>query len=390
LRIADLLPSRGKQTQDKKTETIISSNWYLEGAAADGNVLVVDITAFPFVIGKSWDCQLVLVSPILSRRHARIDSDGGEGLRIEDLGSTNGTFLNRVRIEGPRQIESGDILHFGTSEFRLKRRDDDRNTLRPFGRDEDDDRTLAALRHLSLPQAFALKEAEFLELLAQDLVCAAFQPIVSFENRETVAYEVLGRGRHPAIPASPLLLYSIAASLNKEVELSEAFRRAGARSAVEHGIAGRLFINAHPKEIFGDLLYASLDRVRQLTPAVEVVLEVPEKVMAAIDKMKAFSERLRDMDIGLAYDDFGAGQSRINELAEVPARFVKFDISLIHNIQFASEKKQQVVSRLVSLVHELGSVALAEGVETEAEAQVCKQMGFDLCQGYLTGRPMIR
>jgi EAL domain-containing protein (putative c-di-GMP-specific phosphodiesterase class I) len=34
-------------------------------------------------------------------------------------------------------------------------------------------------------------------------------------------------------------------------------------------------------------------------------------------------------------------------------------------------------------------VALAEGVETEAEAQICKQMGFDLCQGYLTGRPEI-
>jgi EAL domain-containing protein (putative c-di-GMP-specific phosphodiesterase class I) len=360
----------------------------LEGAAAGGNVLILDITSLPFFIGKSLDCQLVLVSPVLSRRHACIDSDGEEGLQIEDLGSTNGTYLNRVRIDGRRKIDHGDIIHFGTSEFRLKRRDNDLNTLRSSS-DQEDSPTYLAPRYLTLPQAFAVKEAEFLELLTQDLVCAVFQPIVTFENRKTVAFEVLGRGRHPGIPISPSFLFSVAAPLNKEIELSEAFRRAGVRSAVEKGITGRLFINAHPKEIFGDPLLASLARVRQLMPAIEVVLEVPEKMITAIDKMKIFAERLRDMDVGLAYDDFGSGQSRINELAEVTPGFVKFDISLIHDIQLASEKKQQVVSRLVSLVHELGSVALAEGVETEAEAQICKQMGFDLCQGYLTGRPEI-
>ena len=95
------------------------------------------------------------------------------------------------------------------------------------------------------------------------------------------------------------------------------------------------------------------------------------------------------MEIRITYDDFGTGPARINELAEIPPDFVKFDMTLIRGIQDATSSKQQVVSRLVSLVNEIGSIALAEGVETEGEARVCKEMGFALCQGYLTGKPKI-
>jgi EAL domain-containing protein (putative c-di-GMP-specific phosphodiesterase class I) len=142
--------------------------------------------------------------------------------------------------------------------------------------------------------------------------------------------------------------------------------------------------------MFTPELYESLSQVRILAPQVELVLEVHETAITKIEKMRTLAERLRDMGIRLAYDDFGAGQARINELAEVPPDVVKFDLSLIRDIHRASVGKQQVVFRLVSLVKELGSIPLAEGVETEEEALVCQQMGFALCQGYLTGRPEIR
>jgi EAL domain-containing protein (putative c-di-GMP-specific phosphodiesterase class I) len=48
---------------------------------------------------------------------------------------------------------------------------------------------------------------------------------------------------------------------------------------------------------------------------------------------------------------------------------------------------QKLVRDLVQAVVEVGSVPLAEGVETEAEATICREMGFQLIQGYLTGRP---
>jgi EAL domain-containing protein (putative c-di-GMP-specific phosphodiesterase class I) len=105
-------------------------------------------------------------------------------------------------------------------------------------------------------------------------------------------------------------------------------------------------------------------------------------------RMRELGARLADIGVRFAYDDFGAGQARLNELGEVPAHFVKFDMGLIRDIHVASDRKQRVIRDLVKLVSELGSVSLAEGVEVEAEAQVCREMGFELIQGYLTGRPV--
>ena len=101
------------------------------------------------------------------------------------------------------------------------------------------------------------------------------------------------------------------------------------------------------------------------------------------------AEPLKNMGIQLAFDDFGVGQSRLNELAEVPPHVVKFDMSLIRDIDCATPKKQQMVAQLVQLVQSIGSIALAEGVETEAEAAFCQSIGFQLCQGFLTGKPKL-
>jgi EAL domain-containing protein (putative c-di-GMP-specific phosphodiesterase class I) len=97
---------------------------------------------------------------------------------------------------------------------------------------------------------------------------------------------------------------------------------------------------------------------------------------------------LRDIGVRFAYDDFGAGQARLSELGEAPAPFVKFDMGLVHDIHLASERKRRVVRDLVKLVLDLGSVPLAEGIEEEGEAQICREMGFQLIQGFLTGRPL--
>jgi EAL domain-containing protein (putative c-di-GMP-specific phosphodiesterase class I) len=104
--------------------------------------------------------------------------------------------------------------------------------------------------------------------------------------------------------------------------------------------------------------------------------------------MRRLAARLKQIGVPFAYDDFGAGQARLRELAEVPPDFVKFDMGLLHGIDTAPEGRQRMVRELVRLVLDLGSVPLAEGIETEAEAALCREMGFQLVQGYLTGRPV--
>jgi EAL domain-containing protein (putative c-di-GMP-specific phosphodiesterase class I) len=92
------------------------------------------------------------------------------------------------------------------------------------------------------------------------------------------------------------------------------------------------------------------------------------------------------MQIGLAYDDFGAGQSRLQDLAEVAPDYLKFDMSLIRDIHLLTQR-QQIVAGLVRLSLDLGIQPLAEGIENSAEAEVCRQIGFTHAQGYYYGKP---
>lgn len=365
----------------------MASIWYLEGAGAAGGVLIIPVEPLPFFVGRSDACELTIATSDISRRHALIDTDGHGGLEVHDLGSTNGTCVNREKVTDVTPIGDGDVIHFGYSEFRLKCRKQDRTGA--DGMPPQDDNTRLALSKLALPNAFPRQEKEFRELLDEKLLSVAFQPIVNFSDRKVIAYEVLGRGRHPSLPSAPVPLFFLAAALNAEVELSQAFRAEGAWASRRKDSPRRLFMNSHPREMFTPELYASLEYLRLAVPAVEITLEVDETAITEVGKMRVMAQRVREMGISLAYDDFGVGQARINELAEVPPDVVKFDISLIRAIDKASAKKQQVVSQLVRIVKDLGSIPLAEGVETEEEAAICLSMGFELCQGYLTGRPEI-
>jgi EAL domain-containing protein (putative c-di-GMP-specific phosphodiesterase class I) len=75
------------------------------------------------------------------------------------------------------------------------------------------------------------------------------------------------------------------------------------------------------------------------------------------------------------------------QLAEIPPDYLKFDISLIRDIHQASESKYTVLASLVSMALELGIQPIAEGVENEAEAGICHEVGFLFGQGYLFGEP---
>jgi EAL domain-containing protein (putative c-di-GMP-specific phosphodiesterase class I) len=131
----------------------------------------------------------------------------------------------------------------------------------------------------------------------------------------------------------------------------------------------------------------SLERLRENWPDQPLTLEIHESAVTKAARMTQLRSLLKRLDIKLAYDDFGVGQSRLNDLAEVAPNYVKFDMSLIRDIDSATPQRQQVLATLVQMVRNLGITSLAEGVETAAEDATCQQMGFDLGQGFLYGRP---
>jgi EAL domain-containing protein (putative c-di-GMP-specific phosphodiesterase class I) len=149
-----------------------------------------------------------------------------------------------------------------------------------------------------------------------------------------------------------------------------------------------LFLNTHPSEL-GDFkrLILSLREIRSSRPEQPLTLEVHEAAAADLCTMKMLRLALDDLHMKLAYDDFGAGQARLNELVEARPDFVKFDRKLITGLDKSDAGRRQLLESLVQMCRRLGIVTLAEGVETAAEAKACREVGFELLQGFYFGRP---
>lgn len=131
------------------------------------------------------------------------------------------------------------------------------------------------------------------------------------------------------------------------------------------------------------------DLSRHRVPPQALVVEVTENVVmgglggALIECL----ECLRDAGVHVALDDFGTGFASLIHLREVPANIVKIDRSFVADM-VDSASSQQIVRALVDLAHSLGKQVVAEGVETEGQRLLLRQMGCDLAQGWLFGKPV--
>ena len=95
---------------------------------------------------------------------------------------------------------------------------------------------------------------------------------------------------------------------------------------------------------------------------------------------------LRSLGFRLAVDDLGAGYAGLTSMTHIESEYVKLDMSLVRDID-RSPKRQDLVRALVSVMCDLGIEVIAEGVERGEEADICRQLGCALGQGYFMGRP---
>lgn len=353
---------------------------FLEGYFTPEHIYTrVAVNRLPFLIGRKSDAGLPIDADTISRHHAEIFSCNGQ-LCIRDLNSTNGTFLNDNKITQSIPIEDGDIVRLGDVELRIII--EHWNTAEPIDQEE---HTYIATGNVIEKMVRGAKELK--ELIQHKQVRCVLQPI--FDNQlAVVAYELLGRGNHSLLPESPGALFYIAEQRGSEIALSELFLEVGLLEASKYPQDCYFFFNIHAKEIENiNILYRRLEKIREIYQQTKLVLEIPEKAVSNIQQMINIKSYLHALKIGLAYDDFGAGQARLLELSEASPDILKFDICLIHSIDIASQARQRMVEMLVSYSHDNGIKVLAEGVETANEDKVCRQIGVDLFQGFYYGQP---
>ena len=253
--------------------------WVLTGSLSGGRRLwSVRLAALPFRIGRSPDLELTLHSDSVSTEHAEIYQGDGS-LRLRDLSSTNGTFVNRERVDDS-PIRDGDILHFADLEFRFARQTERKPATH----------ATAELEDLPLPQRFVDGTRELGELLRAGLVTTYCQPIVELPTETVIGYETLGRGRHDRLPEGPIELFRIASSLGNEVALSRLFRAKALEQLGHRSDLKMLFLNTHPAELMQMDLITSLERLPESAPGVRLTIEIHEAAIVNV----AHISRLRD------------------------------------------------------------------------------------------------
>lgn len=111
-----------------------------------------------------------------------------------------------------------------------------------------------------------------------------------------------------------------------------------------------------------------------------IMIDSAEKALRRIDEVKR-------LGIKIAIDDFGTGYSSLSYLSNLPADLLKIDKSFIDQMN-TSDSYKQYVATIISIGHILGFKVISEGVETEEQLETLRQIGCDLIQGFVWGRPV--
>ena len=372
------LGSHSSQAEPNAAPTpAATGTWTLKGQlVAGGTMQRMQLASMPFTVGRSGEVSLMLSHPTVSSRHSELFLAAGT-LMVRDLESRNGTFLNGHPVTTPQPVRSGDIVQFAELAFLVE--------YAPPRTTQNLSMTMAGATVSADVQDQSLAVMQFEKLMSSRAIVPHYQPIVDLEDRRAMGYELLGRSRLMGLQ-SPGQMFKAAAQFDQEVELSRLLRTVGiGKSPLPEGVP--LFVNTHPLEVGSEELIESLMGLRKMAPDARVVLEIHEAAVANPTRLLELRRFLDDLDMQLAYDDFGAGQTRLRELVDVRPDYLKFDMGLIRDLDTADDAKRHTIGSLVAIAIDLGVTPLAEGIETEGEHAACLELGFQLGQGYLYGRP---
>ncbi|QRY78967.1 EAL and GGDEF domain-containing protein [Pseudomonas sp. PDNC002] len=228
------------------------------------------------------------------------------------------------------------------------------------------------------------------QILAHGDLHCLFQPILSLSERRLVGYEALTRGPSNGPLHSPLTLFSIARSSGRLSQLELLCRRKACARFRDLKLEGKLFLNVSPESLLEPTHQPG--RTLQLLQTFgispnDVVIELTEQTpIEDYTLLDTALHHYRAMGFSIALDDLGAGYSSLRLWSELRPDYVKIDRHFIEGIHLDAVKREFVGS-ILKMAHASRAQVIAEGIEIPEELAVLSEMGVDLVQGYLLGRP---
>lgn len=222
-----------------------------------------------------------------------------------------------------------------------------------------------------------------------------YQPQVRLSDGEIIGAEALLRWRHPrhGLLAPNAFIAALESSAFAYVVGDWAIREACAfaRRVRQHGAADfRVAVNLFAAQFRrGQLVAIVREALRESKlPAGALELEITENIILGHDAdMVEPLRELREMGVGIAFDDYGTGYASLSLLKRYPLTSLKIDQSFVRKLP-ANVEDKAVVRSILYLARNFGLGVVAEGIETDEHADFLRGMECSKGQGYLFGRPV--
>jgi predicted signal transduction protein with EAL and GGDEF domain len=247
---------------------------------------------------------------------------------------------------------------------------------------------VTAMRRLQL-------EGELRQALDNAQLFLHYQPIVTPDNGVICGFEALLRWRHPVLGmVSPAEFIPLAEEIGLISKIgSWVLEQACAQLRVwQQGSALDLTmsVNVSALQLTDGRLVDLVKRVLRESRITRgsLKLELTESaVMADPDHAMAIFWQLKDLAVRLSLDDFGTGYSSLSHLRRLPIDTLKIDRSFVSQVDRHADKRQ-IAQVVVMLARALGLDVVAEGVETQEELAILRELGSDFVQGYFFFKPL--
>ena len=230
---------------------------------------------------------------------------------------------------------------------------------------------------------------ELKRILAEAALTAVFQPIVDLLSGEVLGHEGFVRGPQDGPLQSASALFQMSGSEGVSRDLDRLARRTVLREAAALPPSGMLFVNVLPAGLSDPEWHQGL--ARELLEAAgiapdHVVLEVSERAADGEPELTEACRGLKRAGFRLGLDDVGTGFSSLASVERIRPDFLKVDATIVRELHLHLIK-QDVVASVLHVAERLGCTVVAEGVETEDEADALRRLGARYAQGYLFAPP---
>lgn len=250
----------------------------------------------------------------------------------------------------------------------------------------------------SLAQEISNKNQMAIDLrkgIEQEEIYLVYQPKVCLVTKDIIGYEALMRWRNKDNQQiEPAVFIAIAEEFSLVNKLGEWLFYTVAKQISDWRKDGmpvkKIAINISAKQLLRSNFVTEIIRVTNNfhIEANLIELELTESVFIASssDTLEKLN-KLSDLGYSLVIDDYGTGYASLGYLKRFPVSGLKIDKSFIDEV-LDSEQDRTIVRSTIALAHELGLEVIAEGVETDAQLQLLKELGCDIIQGYYFSKPL--